>query len=85
MQGISNEAWQWQRSATEYGGYSDIPASEGGTSNPYTPSAGDLGMWLKAKVTYDRGNRYGPDRPGDHAAAGAVGTGGVQRGLRSLQ
>ena len=52
-EGISNEAWQWQRSATEYGGYSDIPASEGGTSNPYTPSAGDLGMWLKAKVTYD--------------------------------
>ena len=28
-EGISNEAWQWQRSATEYGGYSDIPASEG--------------------------------------------------------
>ena len=37
----------------EYGAYSDIPAAEGGTSNPYTPSAGDLGMWLKAKVTYD--------------------------------
>ena len=50
---VSNEAWQWRRSATEAGAYSDIPASEGGTSNPYTPSAGDLGMWLKAKVTYD--------------------------------
>ena len=50
---VSNEAWQWQRSATEAGAYSDIPALEGGTSNPYTPSAGDLGMWLKAKVTYD--------------------------------
>ena len=25
----TNLAWQWQRSATEYGGYSDIPASEG--------------------------------------------------------
>ena len=55
----SNEAWQWQRSATEYGAYSDIPAAEGGTSNPYTPSAGDLGMWLKAKVTYDVGSRTG--------------------------
>ena len=55
----TNLAWQWQRSATEYGGYSDIPASEGGTSNPYTPSAGDLGMWLKAKVTYDDGSRTG--------------------------
>ena len=50
---VSNEAWQWQRSATEYGAYSDIAAAEGGTSNPYTPSAGDLGMWLKAKATYD--------------------------------
>ena len=58
-EGISNEAWQWQRSATEYGGYSDIPASEGGASNLYTPSAGDLGMWLKAKVTYDRGTDTG--------------------------
>ena len=56
---ISNEAWQWQRSATEYGAYSDIPAAEGGTSNPYTPSAGDLGMWLKAKVTYDDGSSTG--------------------------
>ena len=48
-----NEAWQWQRSATQTGPYSDIPAAEGGTSTPYTPSAGDLGMWLKATVTYD--------------------------------
>ena len=56
---ISNEAWQWQRSATEYGAYSDIAAAEGGTSNPYTPSAGDLGMWLKAKVTYDVGSSTG--------------------------
>ena len=55
----SNEAWQWQRSATQYGAYSDIPAAEGGTSNPYTPSAGDLGMWLKAKVTYDVGSSTG--------------------------
>ena len=47
------------RSATEYGAYSDIPAAEGGTSNPYTPSAGDLGMWLKAKVTFDVGSRTG--------------------------
>ena len=56
---VSNEAWQWQRSATEYGAYSDIPAAEGGTSNPYTPSASDLGMWLKAKITYDVGSSTG--------------------------
>ena len=53
MRSTSNEAWQWQRSATEDGPYSDIPASEGGTSIPYTPSAGDLGKWLKATVTYN--------------------------------
>ena len=49
----SNEAWQWQRSATEAGPYGDIPAAEGGTSITYTPSASDLGQWLKATVTYD--------------------------------
>ena len=49
----SNEAWQWQRSATEAGPYGDIPAAEGGTSITYTPSAGDLGQWLKGTVTYD--------------------------------
>ena len=57
--GLSNLAWQWQRSATEFGAYSDIPAAEGGTSNPYVPAAGDLGMWLRAKVTYDRGSTTG--------------------------
>ena len=49
----SNEAWQWQLSATEDGAYSDIPAAEGGTSTQYTPSAGDLGKWLRVTVTYD--------------------------------
>ena len=55
----SNEAWQWQRSATEAGIYSDIPAAEGGTSTSYTPSADDLGRWLKATVTYDDANGTG--------------------------
>ena len=49
----SNEAWQWQLSATEDGAYSDIPAAEGGTSTQYTPAAGDLGKWLRVTVTYD--------------------------------
>ena len=55
----TNLAWQWQRSATEAGTYTDIPAAQGGTSNPYTPSASDLGMWLRAKVTYDVGSSRG--------------------------
>ena len=37
------------------------PAAEGGTSNPYIPSAGDLGMWLKAKATFDLTYHYDPD------------------------
>ena len=31
-----NEAWQWQRSATQTGAYSDIPATEG-ARRPHTP------------------------------------------------
>ncbi len=62
---IVNAVWQWQRSATEHGAYRDIPAAEGGSSNPYIPSAGDLGMWLKAKVTYDL--FYDPDDRDDDA------------------
>ena len=62
---IVNAVWQWQRSATEHGAYRDIPAAEGGSSNPYIPSAGDLGMWLKAKVTYDLA--YDPDDRDDDA------------------
>ena len=58
---VINEMWQWQRSAAEQGVYSDIPAAEGGTSNPYIPSAGDLGMWLKAKATFDLTYHYDPD------------------------
>ena len=49
----TNEVWEWQRSDTEAATYTDIPAAEGGTSTQYTPSAGDLGKWLKATVTYD--------------------------------
>ena len=60
----SNEVWQWQRSATETGTYVDIPAAEGGTSNPYTPTEDDLGMWLKAKVTYDAGSVTGKTAQG---------------------
>ena len=56
---ISNEAWQWQRSATETGPYNDIPAAEGGASSSYTPSADELGKWLKVRVTYDVGATTG--------------------------
>ena len=77
----SNEAWQWQRSATEAGVYSDIPATEGGTSTSYTPSAGDLGRWLKTTLTYDDSTGTGWTAECD--PAGAVATDAVQRRLRS--
>ena len=83
MRSTSNEAWQWQRSATEAGAYSDIPAAEGGTSIPYTPSAGDLGKWLKATVTYD--DATGTGWTGEATTAGAVASGAVQRRLHSLE
>ena len=61
---VSNAVWQWQRSATQTGVYTDITAEEGGTSNPYVPSESDLGMWLKAKVTYDFGTDTGKTAEG---------------------
>ena len=57
---IANEAWQWQRSATRDGVYTDVPAADGGTLKSYIPSPGDLSMWIKAKVTYDV--TFDPDR-----------------------
>ena len=62
MGGISNEAWQWQRSATEAGTYSDIPAADGGASNPYTPSADDLESWPETDRIMARG--YTPGNQG---------------------
>ena len=75
----TNEVWQWQRSDTEDGTYSDIPAAEGGTTNQYTPSADDLGKWLKATVTYD--DVTGTDWTGERITC-PVATDRVQRKLR---
>ena len=63
--GITSEQWQWARSGTEGGDFTDI---EGATSATYTPKAevednpatedvneaddGDLGMFLQATVMY---------------------------------
>ena len=44
MRSTSNEAWQWQRSATEDGPYSDIPASEGGHVDPVHALGGRSGQ-----------------------------------------
>ena len=54
---VHNESWQWQRGETSSGPFTDIPASDGGRSAVYWPSADDLGKWLKVTVTYD--NAFG--------------------------
>ncbi len=57
---VQDESWQWQRGDSKDGQFTDIPAEEGGTSGVYTPSASDLGKWLKATVTYNDG--FAPGR-----------------------
>ena len=48
--GVTNQQWQWSRSDTAAGTFSDI---SGAASASYTPVAGDLGKYLRATVTYD--------------------------------
>ena len=47
---ISNQMWQWSRSATMGGALTDITDE---TSASYTPTSGDTGAYLVAKVTYE--------------------------------
>ena len=46
----SNVIWQWSRSITQSGTFTDI---SGATSATYTPTAGDFNYYLKVTVTYD--------------------------------
>ena len=47
---ISNQMWQWSRSATMGGALTDITDE---TSASYTPTSGDTGYYLVAKATYE--------------------------------
>ena len=47
---ISNQMWQWSRSATMGGALADIT---GEMSASYTSTSGDTGYYLVAKVTYE--------------------------------
>ena len=47
---ISNQMWQWSRSATMGGALTDITDE---TSASYTPTSGDTGAYLVAKATYE--------------------------------
>ena len=48
--------WQWSRSSSENGTYTDIMDEEGTT---YTPTSGDVGDYLRASVSYDDGEDEG--------------------------
>ena len=61
VEGNSAE-WQWSRSRSQSGGYTDI---EDADDEAYTPTSADVGYYLRAKVSYD-------DREGDGKSAMAT-------------
>ena len=48
--GITETTWQWSKSMTMDGTFTDIGTA---TSASYTPVEDDAGMYLRAKATYD--------------------------------
>ena len=54
---VTAQSWQWQRSNSRNGGYSDI---RGATSHIYRPVAQDAGKYLRATVAYS--DRHGPGK-----------------------
>ena len=77
---IENVSWQWSRSTSSTGTFVDIPAAEGGTSNPYVPAASDLGMWLKATWNTKTGVPGIRPSEGGQLEPGAVAAGSFQCG-----
>ena len=49
---VSGPTWQWSRSNTKGGDYSNI---DGATSTSYTPVTGDVGKYLRATASYTDG------------------------------
>ncbi len=64
--GVSGVTWQWARSNTQAGDYTDI-ASASATAARYTPVAADLDKYLRATASYT--DRRGP---GKQASSPAV-------------
>ena len=60
---ISGETWQWQKSSTVQGAYSNI---NGATSDTYTPGEEDVGDYLRATVIYT--DALGPNKTANSAA-----------------
>ena len=55
--GVTGVSWQWQRSDSSQGAFTDIAAA---TAAGYTPATADIGMYLQAKATYT--DNHGADK-----------------------
>ena len=78
--GVTGTTWQWQKSSTVQGAYSNI---NGATSDTYTPADEDVGDYLRATASYTDGHdsgksaqatttqavRAGENRPPEFSAA----------------
>ena len=67
--GISGESWQWARSSSKNGTYTEISTA---TLATYTPDDDDKGKYLRAKVTYTDG--HGGNKTAQAVSARAVPT-----------
>ena len=66
-EGVTDEVWQWSRAASANGTFTPI---SGETTPTYTPVAGDVGMFLKAEVTYTDG--HGSEKTAEKVSDNAV-------------
>ena len=64
--GVTGESWQWAKSATKDGAYTDI---SGAKSKAYTPDEADVDMFLRAKVSYSDNAGSGQNAQGDSSNA----------------
>ena len=64
---LSSQAWKWSKGATRSGTFDDIG---GATGVSYTPVEADVGMFLRASVTYTDG--FGAGRTASGTAGSAV-------------
>ena len=66
---IAGESWQWQKSGSRTGNYTNI---SGATSASYTPVTDDAGSFLKATVSYTDGEGAGARKSAEAVSANAV-------------
>ena len=64
----SSEEWQWSRSGSQNGRYTDIKDAD---DAEYTPISGDVGYYLRATVSYDDREAGRRERDGDVSQPGA--------------